>query len=170
MSRREGGVVLKELSGMPPGIHALEAVATVTADDYGRVFAPLVDRALRSGSRMRLLYQFGPGFQGITAGALWADTRLGLRYLRILDGCAVVSDIGWVRAPARGIGAWMPCPTRVYGNDERDDAAEWLASLDEAAGVTVRDIATTYVGGVAAAAASLAGLALSRGGHPASPR
>lgn len=24
---------------------------------------------------------------------------------------------------------WMPCPMRVYGNEHRDDAARWLASL-----------------------------------------
>jgi len=67
--------VLKELTGVPAGIQALEAVGTVTADDYERVFAPLVDQARRAGSRMRLLYQFGSGFERVTPGALWADTH-----------------------------------------------------------------------------------------------
>jgi hypothetical protein len=147
--------VLKELAGMPAGIQALEAVGTVTANDYKRVFAPLVDQARRAGSRMRLLYQFGPGFERITAGALWADTRLGLRYLRVLDGCAVVSDIGWIRASTRGIGAWMPCPVRVFDNDERDDAVAWLTSLPHGADVSTRDIAKAYIGGVGAALGSL---------------
>lgn len=48
--------MLKELTGMPAGIQALEAVGTVTAADYERIFAPLVDQARRVGSRMRLLY------------------------------------------------------------------------------------------------------------------
>jgi hypothetical protein len=80
--------VLKELAGVPAGVQAPEAVGTVTAQDYERVFAPLVDQARRTGSRMRLLYQVGPGFERITPGALWADTRLGFGYLRLLDGCA----------------------------------------------------------------------------------
>ncbi len=104
--------MLKELMGMPAGIQALEAAGTVTAADYERVFAPLVGQARRTRGRMRLLYQFGPGFQRITAGALWADARLGLGYLRLLDGCAVVSDIGWIRAPTRAIGTWMPAQYR----------------------------------------------------------
>jgi hypothetical protein len=54
--------VLKQLSGVPLGVQALEAIGTVTADDYQRAFAPLVDRARRTGTRMRLLYQFGPDF------------------------------------------------------------------------------------------------------------
>jgi SpoIIAA-like len=155
--------VLKELRGVPAGIQALEAVGTVTTDDYKRAFAPLVDQARRTGSRMRLLYQFGPDFQRITLGALWADTRLGSGYLRLLDGCAVVSDIGWIRTPTRGIGAWMPCPVRVYDNDERDEAVAWLTSLPEGAEVSARDMAKAYIGGVSAALASLGELVISKG-------
>ncbi|MCV7445162.1 STAS/SEC14 domain-containing protein [Mycobacterium paraense] len=147
--------MLEELTGMPAGVQALEAVGTVTAADYHRVFAPLVDRARRTGGRMRLLYQFGPGFRRITPGALWADTRLGASYVRLLDGCAVVSDRGWIRAPSRSIGAWMPCPVRVFADDERDDAAAWLASLPAGSGASARDMAKAYIGGTGAAVASL---------------
>ena len=155
--------MLKQLTGVPAGIQALEAIGTVTTDDYERVFAPLVDQARRTGSRMRLLYQFGPGFQRITSGALWTDTRLGLSYLRLLDGCAVVSDIGWIRIPTPRIGAWMPCPVRVYDNDERDDAVAWLTSLPEGASVSARDMAKAYIGGVGAALGSLGELVISKG-------
>lgn len=155
--------MLKQLAGVPDGIQALEAVGTVTTDDYNRVFAPLVDRARRTSGRMRLLYQFGPGFERITPGALWADTRLGLSYLVLLDGCAVVSDIDWIRAPAHGISAWMPCPMRVYDNDKRDDALAWLASLPHGAAVPVRDMAKAFIGGTLAAAGSLGGHVISAG-------
>jgi hypothetical protein len=148
---------------MPVGIQALEAVGTVTTDDYERVFAPLVDRARRAGSRMRLLYQFGPGFERITPGALWADTQLGLGYLRLLDGCAVVSDIAWIRAPGRAIGAWMPCPVRVYDNDERDDAVAWLTSLPQGADVSTRGMARAFIGGTGGALWSLGSLVIAKG-------
>jgi len=155
--------MLTELTGLPAGIQALEAVGTVTASDYGRVFAPLVDQARQTGHRMRLLYQFGPDFERITWGALWADTRLGAGYLRLLDGCAVVSDISWIRTPTRGIGGWMPCPVRVYHNDERDAAVAWLTSLAEGTDVSARDMAKAYVGGVGAALGSLGRLVISPG-------
>jgi SpoIIAA-like len=155
--------VLKELTGVPAGVQALEAIGTVTADDYRRVFAPLIDQTRRTGSRMRLLYQFGPGFECITPGALWADTRLGLGYVRLLDGCAVVSDIGWIRTPTRAIGKWMPCPVRVYRNNERNDAVAWLTSLAEGADVAAVDIAKAYIGGVGAALGAMGGLVISAG-------
>lgn len=144
---------------MPDGIQALEAVGTVTAGDYDRVFAPVVDRARQTGSRMRLLYQFGPAFQRITPGALWADGRLGMSYTRLLDGCAVVSDLGWIRAAARSIGAWMPCPVRVFEDNERDEAVAWLASLQAGAGPSTRDMAKAYIGGVGAGIGSFVKLA-----------
>ena len=147
--------MLTELTGMPAGIQALAAVGTVTAADYERTFVPMVERSGRAGSRMRLLYEFGPGFQRITAGALWADARLGSSYLRLLDGCAVVSDVGWIRATSHAIGNWMPCPLRVYDNDNRDDAVAWLASLSECDDVSARDMAKAYIGGVGAGLVSL---------------
>ncbi len=158
-----GVLVLKAVASVPAGIQALEAVGTVTTEDYDRVFAPLVDRARRTKGRMRLLYHFGPGFERITPGALWADTRLGVGYMAVLDGCAVVSDVEWIRAPARGIGAWMPCPMRVYGNNARDEAVAWLASLPRGAEVSKRDMAKAFVGGTLAAVGSLAGLVISAG-------
>lgn len=156
--------MLKELVDVPAGIQALETVGPVTAADYERVFAPLVDRARRSATRMRLLYQFGPGFDRITPGALWADTRLGVGYLALLDGCAVVSDIGRIREPTRGIGAWMPRPVRVYANQERDDAVAWLTSLPEGADVSARDMVKAYIGGMGGALGSLGKLVVSNSG------
>jgi hypothetical protein len=115
----------------------------------------MIEKAARAGNRMRLLYAFGPEFQRITAGAMWADARLGSTYLRLLDGCAIVSDIGWIRASSRAIGTWMPCPLRVYDNDERDDAIAWLAALSEHDDVSARDMAKAYIGGIGAGVASL---------------
>jgi hypothetical protein len=90
-----------------PGAHAIEAVGIVTADDYHRVFAPLVDEAWRTRDRLRLLYRFGAGFERISPGALRAGARLGSDYVRLLDGCAVVCDIDWIRIPTRRIAVFM---------------------------------------------------------------
>ncbi|OBG94190.1 hypothetical protein A5697_02730 [Mycobacterium sp. E3251] len=156
--------MLKELSDMPAGVQALEAIGTVTTDDYERVFAPLIDRAREDGHRMRLLYQFGPDFECITPGALWADARLGSGYVRLLDGCAVVSDVDWIRAPARGIGRFMPCSMRLYCDGERDDAVAWLTSLPVRADVSARDMAKAYIGGSFAAVAILGRLVIAKRG------
>jgi hypothetical protein len=147
--------MLKEITGLPAGVQGLQAVGTLTRADYYQVFAPIIDEARRSGGRMRLLYEFGSDFRWLTAGALWADTKFGLRYVGLLDGCAVVSDQGWIRTPAGSIGPWMPCPVRVYANKDRDDAIAWLTSLPPRSGASIFDMARSYVGGVSAAIGSL---------------
>lgn len=142
--------MLKELESVPVGVQGLEASGTVTAEDYRRVFEPLVDRARRAKSRVRLVFQFGPQFERLTTGALWADARLGWGYTRVLDGCAVVSDIEWIRDLSRGVGASMPCPVRVYRNSELDDAVAWLNSLPEGGKVSVWGLIKAFVGGTVA--------------------
>jgi hypothetical protein len=150
-----GRSVLTELVEVPEGVHALDASGVVTSDDYAQVFAPLVDRVRREGQRLRLLYQFGSGFTRLTPGALWADSTLGAQYLPLLDGCAVVSDIDWIREPARGIAAWMPCPTRVYATDQRDEAAAWLAALPQCRSPSTSQVLRAYIGGTGGLVVSL---------------
>jgi hypothetical protein len=155
--------VLRELSSVPfDGVHGLEASGTVTSGDYEHVFAPLIDRISQGGQRLRLLYQFGPGFIRLTPAALWADSRLGVRYLPLLDGCALVTDVDWIREPGRSIAAWMPCPMRVYGNEHRDEAACWLASLHAGEEPSIAHMAKAYIGGTASAVASVAKLVFAR--------
>lgn len=109
---------------------------------------------------MRLLYEFGPDFDRFTPGALWADSRLGARYLPLLDGCAIVTDVDWIRGPGRSIGNWLPCPVRVYDNVHREDAARWLASLATADQPSIAQTVKAYVGGTVGAAVSIAKLLL----------
>ena len=152
--------MLTELVEVPEGVHALDASGVVTSDDYAQVFAPLVDRLRQEGQRLRLLYQFGPGFIRLTPGGLWADSTLGAQYLPLLDGCAVVTDIDWIREPARGIARWMPCPTRVYANEQRDEAGAWLAALPRCQRPSTAQFLRAYVGGTGGAVVSLGKLFL----------
>ncbi|MDQ2707220.1 MAG: STAS/SEC14 domain-containing protein [Actinomycetota bacterium] len=137
--------MLEKLTDVPAGVDALRAVGTVSKHDYETVFKPLVDQARGVGRRLRLLYQVGPEFEGFTPGAAWEDARIGLSSLRLLDGCAVVSDIGWIRESTRLVGFWMPCPVRVFCNHERDEALAWLGGLPEGTGVTHRLVAESGV-------------------------
>lgn len=146
------------MSGLPDGVDGIEATGTLTSGDYARVLAPLVDQHRRDGTRLRLLYQFGPDFRRLTPAALWADSALGARYLPVLDGCAIVSDVDWIREPGRSIATWLPCPLRIYDNSHRDDAARWLASLPATTKPSMTQTARAYVGGTLGATASLAKL------------
>ena len=130
--------MIEKLKDLPSGIDGVKAVGKITTEDYEQVFVPFLDEARREGRRIRFLYQLGPEFEGFTPGAAWEDAKIGLNYMRLFDGCAVVTDLGWVRELTRLVGFLMPCPVQVFGNLERDKAIGWLGSLPEGAAVSHR--------------------------------
>ena len=130
--------MIEKLKDLPDGIDGVQAIGKISKEDYEKVFVPLLDEARREGRRIRLLYQLGPEFEGFTPGAAWEDAKIGLQSMRLFDGCAVVTDLGWIRELTRVIGFLMPCPVRVFGNQERDKAIDWLGSLPEVAAISHR--------------------------------
>ena len=133
--------MLEKLSDVPEGIVGVKAIGKLTRDDYEKVLEPLLDGARREGRRLRFLYQVGPEFEGFTLGAAWEDAKLGLRSLRSLAGCAVVTDRDWIRESTRIVGLLLPCPVQVFTNRDRDKAIEWLGSLPQETGVAHRILA-----------------------------
>jgi hypothetical protein len=130
--------MIERLKDLPPGIDGVRGIGTISKEDYDKVFVPLLEEARREGRRLRFLYQLGPEFQDFTPGASWEDARLGLQSIRLFDGCAIVTDLGWIRQLARLSGFLMPCPVRVFGSQERDKAVNWLVSLPEGPAVSYR--------------------------------
>jgi hypothetical protein len=138
-----------ELSELPGGVVRVRPVGTVTAQDYAVAIAPLIAEAGR-GRRLRCLVEAGPDFRGITPGAAWADVRLGLRAMRAFDGCAMVSDLGWVRRLVRAAAFWLPYPLRGFPGDRRDEAQAWLAALPAKASLVAQErdgVVVVEVGG-----------------------
>ncbi len=130
--------MIERLKDLPRGVDGVRAIGRISKEDYEQVFVPLLDEVRREGRHIRFLYQFGPEFEGFTAGAAWEDAKIGLHSMRLFDGCAVVTELAWIRELTRLGGFLMPCPVRVFGNDEVAQAIEWLKSLPEGPGVSHR--------------------------------
>jgi hypothetical protein len=133
--------MLEKIADVPDGVVALKAVGKLTTQDYEQTVEPLLDDARRQGSRLRLLVEIGPEYEGFTAGAVWGKTHTWLQHpslLRMIEGYAIVSDIPWIREWIHLVGFLVAFPLRVFGNDERDEALAWLSSLPEGPGVTHR--------------------------------
>ncbi|MCA9684604.1 MAG: STAS/SEC14 domain-containing protein [Myxococcales bacterium] len=121
--------MLELIEGLPASIIAVEASGTVSKDDYQRVLEPVIEQARHDGRRIRFLYQLGPRFEGFSAGGAWEDARVGLGAMRLFDGCAVVTDVGWIEHSVGMARMLMPCPMRVFANEARAEAVRWLESL-----------------------------------------
>ena len=123
--------MLERVQELPEGVDGIRARGEITKQDYENVVAPLLDAARREGRRIRLLYQFGPEFERFTAAGAWEDVRIGIQYLRLFERCAIVSDVGWIRDASQLVGTMMPCPVRIFGNHEWQEALDWLGKSAE---------------------------------------
>jgi hypothetical protein len=121
-------MMLERIDGLPEGLLGLRAKGQVTREDYERVVLPELEAARRDGRHIRLLYHLGPEFTGFAAGAAWEDFRVGVRYLRLFERGAVVTDSPWVRAAARASAPLMPCPVRIFDDASYAEAVDWLTA------------------------------------------
>jgi SpoIIAA-like len=128
--------MIDRLKDLPPGIDGVRAIGMVSTADYERVFPLILDEARRYGHRIRFLYQLGPEFEGFTPGAVWEDVKIGIHSMRLFIGCAIVTDIAWIREWTRIIGFLTLCPTQVFANKDRDKAVAWLNSIPAESGIS----------------------------------
>jgi hypothetical protein len=121
--------MIEDVTDLPDGIVGLRASGTVSREDYETTVAPLVERAARSRDRLRVLCVLDEGFAGVAPEAIGEDVRLGLRAVRLMAGCAVVTDDERLRTACRIAGALLPYPLRAYPGARRDEAVSWLGGL-----------------------------------------
>lgn len=118
--------MIEVLPGMPEGVVAVEAVGEVSSDDYKETLIPAVESALESNERIRLLYILGERFDGISAGAAWEDTKLGLGHVRGWERMALVTDVDWIAHAIKAVGWAIPGELRVFPTAEREAAEAWV--------------------------------------------
>ena len=81
------------IDGLPDDVVGLDAEGVIEARDYDEVIVPLIERKLRDHDRIKLLYRVGRGFERYTAGAIWSDTRIGIKHFTRFSRVALVSDV-----------------------------------------------------------------------------
>ena len=119
--------MIELIEGLPDGVIGIEAVGDVTLEDYDNFVAPVVERALASHQKIRLLHVIGDRFTGHSASALLEDAKLGLSNLRSIERIAVVTDKRHFRALVKGAGWTFPGDLKLFSNAERAVAEAWVS-------------------------------------------
>jgi hypothetical protein len=119
--------VIELIEDLPDGVVGIEAVGTVTSEDYERVVAPAAERALATAGKIRLLHVIGDRVEHHTLEAIWEDTRLGLSNVQSIERIAVVTDVARFRALVKGAGWSLPGEQKLFSNAERADAIAWIS-------------------------------------------
>jgi hypothetical protein len=120
--------MIERLENLPAGVDGVTAKGKITAQDYRETLWPLVESARQNGHHLRFLYHIAKDVD-FTAGAALQDARLGLSGLGSVQRCAIVTDTAWIQNAVRFFATLTPCPMRVYGESDWDEATNWLAEV-----------------------------------------
>ena len=118
--------MIEMMDGFPENVLAIRAKGRVDAEDYRQTLIPEVARRVKSHGALRLLYQLGPEFEGMTPGAMWADAALGIHHWGDFGRIAVVTDVEWIANAVRLFAPLFRHPVRVFRNAELEEAKGWI--------------------------------------------
>ena len=122
--------MVERMTDMPAGTLGFRVTGDVRREDYDRVLVPELRAAMEAGDGLRTLYLI-EGLDDMEAGALWADTKLGVdmgvRHRGDWERSAIVTDISWMVHAMKVFGWMVPGETRVYPVAELDAAKAWVA-------------------------------------------
>jgi SpoIIAA-like len=118
--------MLEIMKEFPEAVLAIRGKGRVSAEDYRDTLIPEALRRIKQHGSLRLLCYLGPEFEGITPGAIWADTKLGLTHWGDFGRMAVVTDVEWIADAVRLFAPLFHHPVRVFPNTAFDAARTWI--------------------------------------------
>ena len=117
--------MIERLSDLPDGVIGFEASGKLHAEDYRDVVLPAVEEAASRGE-VRFVIVI-PDFDGLSAGALWQDLKVGVEHLGSWKRIALVTDIAWMTHMTALFGWMTPGEVKVFPLAQRDEAIAWAA-------------------------------------------
>ncbi len=118
--------MIEILAGFPDSVIALSAKGRVTRQDYEEVLIPKVSESFGRHSGMRCYYELGNAFEGMAAGAMWEDFKLGIEHIKGWERVAVVTDVDWIRATINAFRFLVPGEIKVFGTRQTEEARRWI--------------------------------------------
>jgi len=117
------------MEGLPDGVLGVRVHGKLDSGDYAEVLRPAIEAAVAASGGLRVVLVF-EDWDGITAGAVWQDVKLGVEDFSKWKKLALVTDVDWVRHATNLFGWTIPGQVRTFGSDELDAATAWAAATD----------------------------------------
>jgi hypothetical protein len=121
--------VIEVMPGLPEGVLGVKAHGKLESGDYADVLRPAIEGALAASGQLRVVLVF-EDWDGITAGAVWQDIKLGVEDFTKWKRLALVTDVDWVRHATNLFGWTIPGQVRTFSGTEIDAAIAWAAATD----------------------------------------
>ncbi len=114
------------IADLPDTAVGFRAHGEIHAEDYKETLIPAIEDLIARTGEARVLVVLGPEWEGYSAGAMFADAKLGLEHLKAWERFALVSDAEWIHHVATLFGWLVPGEVRSYPYAELDAATAWV--------------------------------------------
>jgi hypothetical protein len=119
--------MFKTIEDLPRGAVGFEAHGRVTDAERHTILEPVLEWALESSDKVRLLYVTAPDFVGYEHEDIYDDAVFGTRHFADFERIAFVADEGPYARSVAAVGDLMPGDVRIFTPAEIGDAKAWLA-------------------------------------------
>ena len=117
--------ILPESEGNAMGV---SFTGKLTDEDYDEILAPAMEGLIEEHGKIKMLCHFGPDFDGWEIGAMWADTKFGLKHRKDFTKLAVVGGPRWIEWGSKAFAPMVKGAVRTFPPDKLDEAWEWVKS------------------------------------------
>src|SRR6476659_9171561 len=120
--------MLKRMYDMPVGTIGFEAHGDVDDDDFEDVVAPVLQREIADGRKVRLLYLLGPQLEDFDGDAVKEEMKFAARHTAAYERVAIVSDESWLGPALRVLSVLVPGQLRGFPVAQLQSAKSWVAA------------------------------------------
>ncbi|MDO9532342.1 MAG: STAS/SEC14 domain-containing protein [Deltaproteobacteria bacterium] len=116
MAESQGNVIGVRISGK------------ITTREYEDTIIPRVEAVLKEHAKVRFMYVLDGGFQGAEAGAMWDDTKLGLKHRHDFEKVAMVGGARWMEWLTKLCATFISGEIKTFPLEQLQEAWVWLKS------------------------------------------
>lgn len=120
--------MIELLDGFSHEVIAMKVDGVLTSDDYNQRLLPAIETKLKDHATIKLWYELGEDFEGVSVETLWDDAKLA--FFHLTDFSRVVIITGRDARMASVLACMVPCPVKVFARDDRHAARQWLADQE----------------------------------------
>jgi hypothetical protein len=100
----------------------------ITAREYEDVIIPGLETVFQEHGKARFMYLLDESFQGAEAGAMWDDTKLGLKHRKDFEKLALVGGSKWMDWLTKLAAKFISGETKTFTSEQLQEAWDWLKS------------------------------------------
>ena len=114
MAESQGNVIGVKFSGK------------ITTREYEETLIPRFEAVLKEHGKARLMYVVDEGFEGAEAGAVWDDTKLGIKHRHDFEKLALVGGAKWMAWLTKLCATFISGEIKTFPLEQLQEAWVWL--------------------------------------------